>query len=213
MKSPKPRNRRLTRIAFFFDLLITLSLIFAGLGIVIVIALTAYHWVADEVSEKARMSVKIPAELPDGTVLDAAGEPVPVEFDEVQISVPFALENRGLGWFFITIGTAYLGLVAYGLFQLRQFVRSLHENHPFVPANAARLRRLAWVVVAAWGFSHVGAWVAELLVVQNFTSDEIILGDYSIGSFEFLLFALVLFMIAEVFKIGVEMKAEQDLTI
>ena len=113
---------------------------------------------------------------------------------------------------------AFVGLVTTGLvlcvllwrflLLLRRIVDSVATGDPFVPENAERLRLMGWLTVAGQVVvipaAFVGAWVSDILTDSDF--------DFGVSLSELLL-ALVLFILARVFKRGAEMREELEGTV
>jgi hypothetical protein len=108
---------------------------------------------------------------------------------------------------------ATLALALWVVGQLRAVVRTVRDGRPFVPANARRLRRIAYAVFVAE--------VAKALAV--FAGSRYILGHFAGANFQFrtrvdfdvmsILLGLVILVIAEVFREGTRLEQEQALTI
>jgi hypothetical protein len=101
-----------------------------------------------------------------------------------------------------------LAMMLLFLHLLRLIVDSVGIGDPFVPENAVRLSRMAWLAVgiqlASIPIGAVGAWLAE-------HADA---GDIDIGvSLQGLALALVLFVLARVFRQGAEMREELEGTV
>ena len=101
-----------------------------------------------------------------------------------------------------------LALALLFLHLLRLIVDSVGLGDPFIPENAVRLSRMAWLAVgmqvASIPIGAVGAWLAE----------HVDAGDIDIGvSLQGLALALVLFVLARVFRKGAEMREELEGTV
>jgi len=110
--------------------------------------------------------------------------------------------------------------LALGLFvalwvlgQLRAVFRTLRDGRPFVPANASRLRRIAFVLIgvelARFGLELVSnrVWAARTIGAGLHFTIVPHLNAYA------LVLALIILAIAEVFRAGSELEADQSLTI
>jgi hypothetical protein len=91
---------------------------------------------------------------------------------------------------------------------LRLIIDSVGIGDPFVPENAARLSRMAWLAVgiqiASIPSGAIGAWLAQH--VKD--------ADIDIGvSLQGIALALVLFVLARVFRQGAEMRDELEGTV
>lgn len=91
---------------------------------------------------------------------------------------------------------------------LRKIIASVSLGDPFAPANADRLQRMGWLTVAvellAIPVGGIGSWLAS--VVKDATAEF----GLSLGG---ILLALVLFILARVFRNGAEMRAELEGTV
>jgi hypothetical protein len=113
-------------------------------------------------------------------------------------------------------------LVLTCLLQLRRYYKSLSKGSPFVKENARRLKTIAWLTI--------GLGVANIIfgVIPFFyTSGVFSLKGYAVSSLYWLEFrelalrALIfqilegffILVIADVFRVGVALKEEQDLTV
>lgn len=106
--------------------------------------------------------------------------------------------------------TLILGMVFALLLCLRRIVDTVGVGDPFVPENARRLRAMAWQMVALTlaipAFPPVVSWINELLrepgVAENFEFQA-----------DGLLLALVLFILARVFRQGTAMRTDLEGTV
>jgi hypothetical protein len=108
---------------------------------------------------------------------------------------------------------AALAIVRYGVGQLRKVLVALREERPFDPANAVRIRRIAYVVIGGEllraGFTFAG----NFYVAQHFVADGLRF-DVTLGvSVPTLVAGLIIFVLAEVFREGTRLEEEQSLTV
>lgn len=92
---------------------------------------------------------------------------------------------------------------------LHQIVATVSED-PFIPANATRLFQMAWlsigIQVIALPIAGLGVWVSSMIDKTE--------ADIDIGvDFNGLMLALVLFILARVFRRGAEMREELEGTV
>ncbi|OYX63005.1 MAG: hypothetical protein B7Y89_07275 [Novosphingobium sp. 32-60-15] len=94
---------------------------------------------------------------------------------------------------------------------LRAIVRTVETGDPFIPDNADRLRQMAWLTlimqIAAIPVGAIAAWI------ENATTQlgEVeIVSDISANGF---ILALVLFILARVFKTGAQMREDLEGTV
>ena len=110
----------------------------------------------------------------------------------------------------LALGVMIAALAFFFIRHLRRIVDSVSEGDPFVPINADRLRHMAWlalamqaVLIPAWGLL---IWFDALPDKPN-----IHYGDNN--SFGGLILALLLFILARVFRVGAEMREELEGTV
>ena len=114
---------------------------------------------------------------------------------------------------FVLAGAAALmALGIYFLWLLRRIVNSVGEGDPFIPENADRLSRMAWVAIigqaAAIPIGIAVFWIADIAA----DSDEHIHADFGFSASGVLL-VLILFILARVFRKGTEMREELEGTV
>lgn len=99
------------------------------------------------------------------------------------------------------------------LFQLRKILSTVLEGNPFVAENARRLRHIAFALfaitlVSILTGSLAGRWQQEMIQLPGVQAIARWRLDFSqIGS------GVLVLVLAEVFRLGVAMREEQDLTI
>lgn len=94
---------------------------------------------------------------------------------------------------------------------LRAIVRTVEQGDPFTPVNATRLRTMAWLTLAiqlmAVPIAMVGSWIEHAAEKMGDVSVD---ADISTNG---LLLALVLFILARVFKTGAQMREDLEGTV
>ena len=213
------KKNHLTGLARVIEWLLTIALIVDVLTVVVLVPVFTWTFILGEPqddfpNDKPRLTVKVPVGVAVQTINTVEGVPVTVGLEKAVASIPLRRSDIGVVIGFFGGGVLWMAIVAAGLVQLRRFVRSLRFGHPFVVDNANRLRSVAWMTLALGFVGFAVKSLIQLYVVRNYTSDEMSLGHFSVSLLDpFLITSLLIFMIAEVFKVGVEMKEEQDLTI
>lgn len=100
------------------------------------------------------------------------------------------------------------GMAYQWLRDLRRVIDSVGLGDPFVPENADRLAHMGWLTVSiellAIPVGGIGQWLAA--TIKDVTSDF----GLSIGG---ILLALVLFILARVFRTGAQMREELEGTV
>ena len=105
---------------------------------------------------------------------------------------------------------ALLTLTFLFLRELFRIIGSVESGDPFVPINADRLGRMAWLNLASQLILFVLAGIGASL--DDFRAAIVAEDALSIGTAATLL-TLVLFILARVFRVGAEMREELDGTV
>jgi len=114
---------------------------------------------------------------------------------------------------------ALLGLVvmlALALFvvgQLRAVFRTLRDGRPFVPANATRIRWIAFAVMAGELGRAVVMFSSNSYVMTHFSANGLRFDarpDFNVFT---IIYGLIILAIAEVFRTGTRLDEDQSLTI
>jgi len=107
-----------------------------------------------------------------------------------------------------------LGLGLASLYQIMQLLGSLRTSHPFIHSNYLRLRRFAWLILACSIVKAPFYYLTSRFASNHATFDNIRI-DPMLGNFDFMLLfiGLAVLVIADVFRAGIEMKEDQDLTV
>ncbi len=107
------------------------------------------------------------------------------------------------------------GGMAYILFLIRKIVMTVYNGNPFVRENAKRMRIVAIVIVFAPLLLDILSRFAVSSLLQGRSFPGLVLTYRGFGEQNYTLipFGLLLFVISEVFRIGVTLKEESDLTV
>jgi hypothetical protein len=101
-------------------------------------------------------------------------------------------------------------LAFFFLRHLRRIVDSVSQGDPFVPVNADRLRYMAWLALVMQAvlipFTGLFVWFDALPQKANVHYND---NNWFGG----LLLALLLFVLARVFRVGTEMREELEGTV
>lgn len=109
-----------------------------------------------------------------------------------------------------------LAMLAFGLWvlaELRGVFRTLRDGHPFVAANAARIRRIGWALILSEPVRAAMVYSANLFSSTNFSAP----GLRFDARFDFnamtIVHGAIVLVIAEVFRAGTRLDEEQSLTV
>ncbi len=115
--------------------------------------------------------------------------------------------RAGLGLVF-AVGLAAIVLIERFLSLLKQVIDSLPQGDPFVPENATRLERMGWLALAMQGLGLLaGIASTQLGTMRDKMEIDV---DFSL---EGIFLALLLFILARVFRKGTEMRDDLEGTV
>jgi hypothetical protein len=182
------------------------------------LALAACLTVASLFIDLPSSEMDIPASFVlDTQTLRAAAPSVGIEnaeFETVRCAgnVKFTPPSRA---FVASVGASlslFLALALWVFGQLRAVFRTLLDGHPFVAANAPRIRRIAYAVIggelARSAIAYMGMGIHPVFSAPGLHPDS--RPDLSIA---LLLCGLIMLAIAEVFREGTRLDEEQSLTV
>ena len=136
------------------------------------------------------------------------------KYDQVSADMAASgIRPESIPWvvFMVLGGVALSVLAFFFLRHLRRIVDSVSDGDPFVPINADRLRHMAWLAVAMQvvliAITPTLLWFDALPHKQNVHH-----GSNGL-SFAALVLAMLLFILARVFRVGTAMRDELEGTV
>ena len=205
-----PKSRRLHRLARWVERVLSLFLVIGILGFCGSLIYAAYTMIAPN---PPHLTHKIEVELDpttSGPITDL-NENTPLKFRQIEAQIELPPESRKIRVLDTALQLVKIFLALVIVFQLRQFLRSIRTDHPFVPANAKRLRSIAWFTLFASFWQFISKFILASQVSAEFPQLDLNL-TLRLDPGPVLILAVIL-IIAEVFNFGVTMKEEQDLTV
>ncbi len=155
-------------------------------------------------------------DMPVRFQLDPASHPFVTSRPDIQaVAITQAhgmLQVRGgfssIGWAGLLYVIILLGIVLFVLNRLRAIFRTLRDQNPFVALNASRIQMIGIVlVVGALADAGLGGWYAEQVTKGISLTGVTFEGDWSINTWG-IFSGLILLMLAEVFRLGADMKGD-----
>lgn len=141
-----------------------------------------------------------------GTVVIVAPGAIGVEADAGASRSPVIIGMLAM----LMLATAALGLSYDFVGRLAAIIDTVRDGDPFTPANAARLTRMGWVALTvqllAIPITLIGAWLQPRVDSNHLRMDT----DFSLSG---LILALVLFILARVFRQGTAMREDLEGTV
>ncbi|HHT25861.1 MAG TPA: DUF2975 domain-containing protein [Firmicutes bacterium] len=124
-----------------------------------------------------------------------------------QLMLPLYL--RFFGW----VGLPLLAMSLYVIHQLKAVLGALCRNNPFAAENAEHMRNIgvaiiAWTVYQSIAYLIVGWYIARQIQIAGMTINPAFTFDATL-----LFVGLVVLVLAQVFKVGIQLREDQELTI
>lgn len=116
-------------------------------------------------------------------------------------------------WLAMAGAAVMTGLALWMLAELAAFCRSVRDGQPFAPRNAGRIRRLAFAVVLAEVSRVAIVYAAHAYVAAHFAADHLRFAAWPRINGLAVVSALILLVLAEVFRTGTRLDEEQSLTV
>jgi hypothetical protein len=116
-------------------------------------------------------------------------------------------------WLILVLLAAGAGILclAFAFFlYLKRIVDTVGEGDPFIPDNAGRLARMGWIALAIQGLEIPMSVLAAILRTQLPEDATHVDIDFFLNG---IVLALVLFVLARVFRKGTEMRADLEGTV
>ena len=107
-------------------------------------------------------------------------------------------------------------MLAFGgvvLWQLRALFRTLRDGHPFVSANATRIRRVAWALIFGELTRTALVYFSTDFTMTHFTADGLRFQARPDLNLVTIICGMIVLVIAEVFSVGARLDEDQSLTI
>ena len=201
-------------IAWWLKLLLDV-LWFALLALFAVITLATIYRAASGDYTKLEVNLGVRFEL-EPERYKISSEQVGVERAEIrkaQGELHFTNPRGVYAFAFMAWSYLALGIALVVVHQLRGLFRTLAARAPFDRSNAGRIRTIALALLAGQALGALMRVGFGNLLKQQFAAEGLTLAPAWGLNFAAILVALVLLVIAEVFRVGAEMKEEQDLTV
>jgi hypothetical protein len=116
-------------------------------------------------------------------------------------------------WIAMAAAAAVMALVLWILAELAALCRSVRDGQPFAPHNAGRIRRLALALVLAEVARASIVYTAHAYVAAHFVADHLRFTASPHIDALAIVSALILLVLAEVFRTGTRLDEDQSLTV
>jgi len=116
-------------------------------------------------------------------------------------------------WIAIAAATAAMALILWILAELAALCRSVRDGQPFAPRNAVRIRRLALALVLGEVCRLAVVYGAHAYAAAHFAGEHLRFTSSTRLDLPGLVSALILLVLAEVFRTGTRLDEDQSLTV
>lgn len=201
-------------LSSFLAILVNVSWYGVAIGIVLMACLAGASLFAN--LRKLQMDLPVSFSVDQQILrsdLAPAGEPARLQHVRARGSLTFPPPS---GIFVATTAIALVVLFALALWvlgQLRAVFRTLREGRPFVPTNAARIRRVGYAVILGEIVRSALVFVANVYAMVHFSAPGLRFDarpDFSVLA---VVHGLIILVIAEVFRAGTQLDEDQSLTV
>jgi hypothetical protein len=147
-------------------------------------------------------------------VAEFTGRELPVKITKAKALA--LIESPMPEWLLIPVKLirfSIFGFIIWILLLLRQLVRSVEKGDPFNIKNGNRLLWIGLSVLIIGVFDFFHDILLNIFITPKLSFDSIIPESSIHFNLSLLLVAMVIIVIGEAFRIGAEMKEEQDLTV
>ncbi|MBC8345295.1 MAG: DUF2975 domain-containing protein [Candidatus Marinimicrobia bacterium] len=114
---------------------------------------------------------------------------------------------------FFLLNLVVSGLILWVIYALWKIVQSVRQKNPFIVKNGRRLRIIAFSMIGIELIQGLANLIKMLYLEPRLNFDTILVQSKIHISFHVIVAGLVILVIAEAFRIGAELKEEQELTI
>lgn len=125
--------------------------------------------------------------------------------------------HSGINLFiYLLVSLLWYTVYMFILFNLRKIFTTLQRKTPFIFKNAKRMQVIGIAICVTPPITWLLLWVLDLLVVRHKFSlfdEPVTVAVWSENYIPIIFLGLVVLVISEVFRIGVQMREEQELTI
>lgn len=116
-------------------------------------------------------------------------------------------------WIAMAAAAVVMALVLWIVAELAALCRSVRDGQPFARANVGRVRRLALALVLAEAVRAVVVYTAHAYVASHFAADHLRFTASPHVDAPAIVSAMILLVLAEVFRTGTRLDEDQSLTV
>ena len=189
---------------------------FIGLGLVgLVMLFGAMQALTDRETLGGPMTVPVVFELEVGTY-EIRSETLGIDEVEMGQATGEMTFDPPVGWFFfgnMIVTAVGLVIIIWVLRLLRAVFATLRSREPFVAANADRIRLIGIAIIAGEVIKTFVVGLEHYYVMSHFSSDQIHFGASLDIQGVTIIVGFTVIVISEVFRLGAQLKQDQELTV
>jgi hypothetical protein len=122
-------------------------------------------------------------------------------------------DKKGLQGIFVLM-PFFLALLLFSVMMiLRKITRSIRRGTPFTVENAARIRALGWLVIAAGPFYGLLEYIYAMMLLPQVSIEGAAVKANPDAHGFYILAGLIILVIGHVFRHGVELRIDSELTV
>ena len=200
---------------FCVALALVVTVVFLVAGASVGVQIDASGAPSVEVGERVMMSIPVSFSVePETHRVSAPSLGIAdAQLHNARADLKFPPHRRGL-----VIGNALvlIGLLALALWfltELRAVLCTLRAGRPFAPANATRIRRMAWIAILGELTRAAVVFFENNYAAAHFVSESLRFSARPQVNVLAIVDGLVILVIAEVFRIGAGLDEDQSLTV
>lgn len=121
--------------------------------------------------------------------------------------------NIGMYSYIVSCLIVLSGLKSYIFFLVIKIFQKVDFKNPFKIKLSSLIERISYFAFAVWALSIISNNTTNELIKKGIEISGMHLQKYIGGSSEFFFLGLIVFVISQIFKRGIELQSENDLTI
>ena len=199
------------RIIYFFSVIIFWLLTVITIALFIGNIVFQTNIISEEFQLRITMPINFDVEETGTTQIYGKDNKVRIEEARGQIHVidtPPRLTKNIIG---IAFAVAAIGL--FMVWKFKMFITNIKNGIIFETSNINNLKHISYGIMTLWLLTKIYMWVLYFTVIKYVEFDSILLSTKVNDDSDYLVIAMLLWVLAHVFMKGVEMKEEQELTV
>lgn len=169
--------------------------------------------VSPEAHSNWTLTIPVLVEMDETQAASSSPRMVRGEIQDLRGSLRFPIQRGAVFILNALVLILAIGLALWVITELRAVLRTVRDGHPFVAANAVRVRRIACALIAGECARAAIVYLENSYAMTHFSAQGLRFAakpDFSLGA---ILEGVIILVIAEVFRAGTRLDEEQSLTV